>query len=132
MKSTLLSFTITCFITFLFGHSVLAAGVTVMSHLEVTASIDGQVTGSISAEVVNVTGTDIHNVNLRMVNAGEISVDRGLLQFGKIPNGELRAMTRSFHAQQTYIDSPEPILWYLDYDDSDGVHRQLTIFDDGQ
>lgn len=88
---------------------------------------DELVGGTMTAEVMNLTGGDIRNVNLRRHAAMEIAVSKEVMQFGMLADGDSRVIDQSFHATQASIDTGIPTNWRLDYDEANGAHKQLVI-----
>ena len=88
---------------------------------------DELVGGTVTAEVMNLSGGAIRNVNLRRDDAAELAVSKDVLQFGMLENGDTGVVNLSFHATQAAIDAGNPTTWRLDYDQANGVHKQLTV-----
>lgn len=88
---------------------------------------DELVGGTMTAEVVNLTGGSIRNVNLRPDGATGIAISNEVLQFGLLVNGDSGVVRNPFHATQESIDAGNPTHWRLDFDEADGSHKQLIV-----
>lgn len=91
---------------------------------------DELVGGTVTAEVINLSGGAIRNVNLRRDDAAELAVSKEVLQFGMLENGDTGVVNLSFHATQASIDAGNPTTWRLDYDEANGAHKQLIVMVD--
>ena len=88
---------------------------------------DELVGGTMTAEVTNLSGGSIRNVNLRRDDATDLAVSEEVLQFGKLENGDSGVINQSFHTTQASIDAGNPTTWRLDYDEANGAHKQLIV-----
>jgi len=93
-------------------------------HEDISAELVG---GTMTAQVMNLTGGAIRNVNLRREDARELAVSKEVLQFGRLENGDSGVINQPFHAAQASIDVGNPTTWRLDFDKSDGSHKQLIV-----
>lgn len=88
---------------------------------------DELVGGTMTAEVINLTGGAIRNVNLRPDGATDVAISKEVLQFGMLENGDSGIVNQSFHTTQASIDAGNPTSWRLDFDRADGSHKQLIV-----
>ena len=109
---------------------VLASDIAVSTRLETIDTVGEQVRGNVIAQVTNMSGETIRNVDLRLANPGALVVEQGVLQFRQVSNNDVITTTKTFYADQEFIASGEPINWRLDYDDIDGNHQQVIISSD--
>lgn len=91
----------------------------------VSAESDGTIVrGIIRVLVQNLTDNDLQNVDLRPFLRGINYIERGLLQFGKVPARDIRFLAGRFSFDPTLFASDQPIVWQVDYDVAGGGHRQ--------
>jgi len=88
------------------------------------------VEGRLTASITNVSNDLIRNVNLRPDGIANLGFSREVLQFGRLHAGETVAVTQLIHAPISFFEQVEPTNWRLDFDRSDGEHRQLLLVDD--
>jgi hypothetical protein len=88
---------------------------------------DELVGGTMTAEVVNLTGGSIRNVNLRPDGSTGMAISNEVMQFGLLVDGDSRVVRYPFQATQESIDAGNPTNWRLDFDKADGSHEQLIV-----
>ncbi len=130
MKPKIRQLSVTYLFTLLVGHSAMATEFSVTTNLEIKEAVGNQVMGNVTADVLNMSGSTIRNVDLRLANPGGMTVEKGVLQFGRIPSDDVKTTTKLFNADQEFVDSGEPVIWRLDYDDANGNHQQEIISSD--
>lgn len=130
MKTKIRQLTISYLITLFMAFPVLASDIAVSTRLETIDTVGEQVRGNVIAQVTNMSGETIRNVDLRLANPGALVVEQGVLQFRQVSNNDVITTTKTFYADQEFIASGEPINWRLDYDDIDGNHQQVIISSD--
>lgn len=88
---------------------------------------DELVSGVMTVEVENFTDSSISNVYLRGDNSREISMSADVLQFGILDGGGVGVVSTPIHTSNELIDTSSPTLWRLDYDKTNGEHRQIIV-----
>ena len=88
---------------------------------------DGTVQGRMQVSVFNQTTADLYNVDLRLDKTSSNYIEKGVYQFGAIPAGAGRFHDGFFMFSEDLSASNSPILWQVDYDNSQGVHTQTFI-----
>lgn len=83
--------------------------------------------GRMTVTVVNVSGGEINNVDLRLDPAGFAVIEQGVLQLGRIPADGVGAGAGEFQMELSLLDSGEPLLWRVDYDDAGNNHVQAVL-----
>jgi len=88
---------------------------------------DNLVAESISAEVTNLSGSEIKNVTLRPDGTAQVFMTGAVLQFGALADGGTNTVRHSYQRLVEEVDDQTPITWRLDFDDSSGQHQRLFI-----
>ncbi|MBI4379172.1 MAG: hypothetical protein HY578_08765 [Nitrospinae bacterium] len=108
--------------------SVSFAGEPVVRYAIITAERDGvTVKGTIRVEVHNLGGGDMKNVDLRVAHPESYSIEKGLFQFGSIPAGDTNIVTGSYLFGEAVLAAGTPLLWRVDYDTQEGLHKQVMV-----
>lgn len=95
---------------------------------EASAVISEDLTAEVfSAEVTNLSGSDIKNVTLRPDGTAHASTTGDVLQYGALAKGATRTLRSSLQRSTSGPDEDGPITWRLDFDEVSGQHHRLFI-----
>lgn len=109
--------------------NISAASAEFAAHYEITnPEVSGDtVVGEIHVWVANNGNGDVSNVDMRVEDPRIQASDFGVLQFGALAAGEARALSSRFVGPAEFLDTGEPLVWRVDYDQADGTHAQTTV-----
>ena len=94
--------------------------------------IDSQTEGefvrtTLIVEVMNLTNSELLNVDLRYEDVGPGLITDGVLQFGNIKKQGINVKIGELLLDQEFFDSTEVMLFRADYDYNSGNHNQDSI-----
>lgn len=117
--------TMIAFLLIIFARSCLANHLSVITTIAVSEQSEQRLSGELITQIFNGTGARVENLNLCLVNSGEVTLDAQILQFFAIKGGGVRHTTSRFSAQPLYIKPTRSILWRINYDNASGHHQEF-------
>ncbi|NNG03370.1 MAG: hypothetical protein HKM95_04635 [Inquilinus sp.] len=104
-----------------------AADVAVVYSIDRSESDGETVQGTITVQVVNLTGGDLKNVDLRLDLGGGNLIGRGVLQVGRLEAAQVAAASGGFRLEQELFDVSTALPIRVDFDDAFGNHHSAVI-----
>ena len=127
-KAAVISIVLLSFTVMPAMRGVSFAGEPVVRYVIVSAERDGvTVKGTIRVEVYNLGSDDMKNVDLRVAHPVSYSIEKGLFQFGSIHAGDANIVTGSYLFDEAAIAAGTSLLWRVDYDTQEGLHKQVMV-----
>jgi hypothetical protein len=84
--------------------------------------------GTLRIEVRNLTGDEMRNVEVAIAHPGADMIERGALQLGTIPAGEVRSAAGEFIFS---MRSDDPLVWRVQYQQG-AARREVMLPGEGQ
>lgn len=99
----------------------------VCSSLLPTGVVGPMTHGVVTVEVLNLTSTELVNVQLTLQGEGPNRLEQNVVLVGNIPGNGVRVATANFQFEPQYVGSGRPLVWQVDYDDAAATHKQIIV-----
>ena len=120
------SFVVIILVCFAMSDDALSADVAVVYSIDSSETNGETVQGTMTVQVLNLTGGDLRNVDLRLAQGGGV-IGRGVLQVGHLGAAQAAAASGGFHLDQGLFGESEALLFRVDFDDGAGNHHSVVI-----